>query len=268
MKFPKDKTYEDFFISDIHYLLDKRIKNHNHKELFQLLDYFYKRGIRFRRMFLVGDVIENWFFSAEKKLRRSKKRFNKLFDRLDRLLVSDEHKIFIVGNHDATSITMDLPDDIGKYLRKRKWQVMRQYKDKHMIVVHGHQGQYNRLTWALSILFLRFLHGLATIVPRLFYVAEHFYNRHLNHVDPTTASQREKYYNRLARLCQRDDETLICGHTHEFLCIPELKIINTGDWVGSRTFVIRTRRRFMGVQMKGRKEFSREFVLSTGKKKG
>lgn len=109
MKFKKDKVYEGIFLSDVHYLIDKKIKSHKHKELFQFLDHLKKKNVRFRNVYLVGDILENWFFSASRKLKRSRKKFNKLFDRLDSLSAPEGDKIYIVGNHDSTSYLMNLP---------------------------------------------------------------------------------------------------------------------------------------------------------------
>ena len=86
--FKKDTVYDALYISDIHYLLRKKVRNHMHKDLFRLLDHLRKRGVRFRKIFLVGDIIENWYFSSQRKLVRKfgRKRFNRLFDRFDALL--------------------------------------------------------------------------------------------------------------------------------------------------------------------------------------
>lgn len=73
MKFEKNKIYDGIFLSDVHYLLNKKIKSHKHKELFQFLDHLNQRNVRFKNIYLVGDIIENWFFSASRKLKRSKK---------------------------------------------------------------------------------------------------------------------------------------------------------------------------------------------------
>ncbi len=48
MKFEKNKVYEGIFLSDVHYLLNKKIKSHKHKELFQFLDHLKKEKRSFQ----------------------------------------------------------------------------------------------------------------------------------------------------------------------------------------------------------------------------
>ncbi|MCB1173182.1 MAG: UDP-2,3-diacylglucosamine diphosphatase [Leptospiraceae bacterium] len=259
MKFRKNRVYDAFFISDVHYLVDKKIKNHHHKELFQLLDFFIKRNIRFRKVILAGDIIENWFFSAARKYRQKQKRFDKLFDRLDCISAKRGSKYYIIGNHDTTSFSMQLPPDIKQYLQKRYYLITGHYEDRNLIVVHGHQGQYTQITWVLHIAIVRLFHSLAFLIPRLFYFAEDFYDRHLNRVDPVTPEQKLAYYRRLSQHVHQKNKVLIAGHTHDFLCLPELKMMNTGDWVKNRSFIIRKSGTYYGMRLLKRKAIQLEF---------
>ncbi|PJZ70901.1 UDP-2,3-diacylglucosamine hydrolase [Leptospira perolatii] len=263
MKLPRGKIYDSFFISDIHYLLNKRIKSHKHKELFQLLDHFHKKEIRFQNVYLVGDIIESWFFSADRRLTRikGKKRFNKLFDRLDKLALENSRKYYIVGNHDTTSYLMRLSPRIESYLKERDWIVCEKVEDEVLIALHGHQGQYNKFTWIGSIFVLRILHVFASIFPRVFKFSEAFYHKHLNRHDPTSTEEILSYYQRLSKLTHQGHKVLISGHTHDFLCIPKINIINTGDWVKSNTFVLQDGRKFVGIRMTARKNYKKEFTL-------
>ena len=264
MKFRKGKVYEALFLSDVHYLLNKKIKLHSHRELFQMLDRLIKRRVRFNNIYLVGDIIESWYFSASVQFRKSKKRFDKLFDRLDAVAARPDRKFYIVGNHDTTAFSMELAPEIARYLRERNWAIGEKVETPEMIVVHGHQGQYTRFNWMLSILVVRALHALARIKPSLFQTAEDFYDRHLNRENPRTAAEKLEYYRRLSKRVNQGKRLMISGHTHGFLCLPELNIINTGDWVGSRTFVVQRRKRrgdrFTGLRMMGRKTYRKEFV--------
>ena len=261
MKFPRNKKYQALYLSDVHYLLNKKIKNHSHKELFQLLDHLSRRGVRFQNLYLVGDILESWYFNAASKLKKGQKRFNRLFDRLDVLVLDGGRKYFIVGNHDTTSFTMRLSTRIEQYLNERGWRIRERVQTRDVVAVHGHQGQYTRFSWAYHIAIVRLLHGAARLFPALFRVAEDFYNRHLNRVDPVTTQEKLAYYRRLSQVAGQGNRVLISGHTHDFLCIPELQIINTGDWVDSRTFVIEKKGSFVGLRMKGRKQFERVFRL-------
>ncbi|TGK10649.1 UDP-2,3-diacylglucosamine diphosphatase [Leptospira selangorensis] len=263
MKFRRGRLYDAFFISDIHYLLNKKIKSHKHKELFQLLDHLNKKEVKFDNLYLVGDIIENWFFSADRRLQRvkGKKRFNKLFERLDRLSSGNGKKYYIVGNHDTTSYLMRLTPKVEHYLIERGWIICEKAENETLIAIHGHQGQYNKFTWMGSILVLRILHVFASALPALFKFSENFYHKHLNRQDPSTVEETLHYYQKLSKLTHQDKKVLISGHTHDFLCIPKMNIINTGDWVKSNSFVIQDGKKFSGIRMTARKEFKKEFVL-------
>ncbi len=265
MKFKAHKTYEALFLSDVHYLLNKKVKDHGHRQLFEFLDHLFKRGVRFRSLYLVGDIIEAWYFSAGRTFRKKKKRFSRLFDRFDAVALAGAEKFYIVGNHDTTSFTMRLDPDIAEFLHQRNWRVVESVRTADTVVLHGHQGQYNRLTWALDIFIVRLFFTIAMIVPGLFRVAEHFYHKHLNGRDPRSPEEAIQYYSRLSHAAQQGERVMISGHTHGFLCIPQLKVINTGDWLHSRTFVVRKGDRFIGVRMKKKKIYKKEFEIKIKK---
>ena len=271
IKFRKDRVYEAIFISDVHYLLEKKIKNHRHKQLFQCLDYFAKRNIKFKNIYLGGDIIESWYFSANRKLKKSKTRFDKLFERFDRIALPGAGKYYMVGNHDTTSFNMKLSGRVERYLIERRWQVREHFENERFIVAHGHQGQYSRFEWVYSIFILRILHVLARIIPNLFQVAEDWYDRNLNRENPDSTEEKLKFFGRISRVMEQGNRLLICGHTHGFLCMPELKILNTGDWVEDATFIIQNKKkhvnRFMGIRMRSRKVYERVYMyeLETGR---
>lgn len=267
MKLKRGKIYEGLFLSDIHFLLDKRIKPHHHKELFRLLDRLKKRNIGFHTVCLVGDVIENWFFNGNRIIQRNEKRFRKLFDRLDALAPPGARKIYVVGNHDTTSFTMTLDRDVEQLLFNRGWEIVEQAEGEGWTAIHGHQGQYNRLNWALTVFGLRLLHGIGWLFPGSFRFAEGFYDKHLNRQDPATSEQELKYYRRLSRIADQGDRIMISGHTHKPLCIPELRILNTGDWMDSRSFILQKKRRFYGVQVHTNRELVELFHLDYRPKK-
>ncbi len=251
MRIKRKKTYASLFLSDIHLLLEKRYKDHSHDDLFELLDDLAARRVRFRRVFLVGDAFESWFFSASRRLKKNRREFDRLFDRLAKVVASGGRRYFIIGNHDTTSFSMTLAPPLERYLRKRRWHVRSRFEDEELVVVHGHQGQYNRLYWVASIATLRFLNLLAFVWKDLFRVAERFYDRHLNHENPKDAGRKLEFYRRLSRVVHQRDRTLVAGHTHNFLCLPELNVVNTGDWIESRSFVIEVRGRKKGHRFVG-----------------
>ena len=262
MKFKKGKTYEALFLSDVHYLVYKKIKKHHHKDLFAVLDNLRKRGVRFRSLYLVGDILENWYFDSAARLRTSQKKFNKLFDRLDAICIEGGLKYYIIGNHDTTSFTMQLHKELRQFLEAREYRVAERFESSEMVVIHGHQGQYNRFNWAMDIIVVRFFYRLSYLFPSFFKKAEAFYNKHLNGRDPITYKERLKYYGRLNRITNQGDRVLISGHTHQFLHMPEIGVINTGDWLHSRTMVIQEGRSLIGLRMKSRKKWKKEFLHS------
>jgi UDP-2,3-diacylglucosamine pyrophosphatase LpxH len=146
-RFKKNTVYDALYISDIHYLLRKKVINHRHKDLFRLLDHLRKKGVRFRRIFLVGDIIENWYFSAQRKLVRKfgRKRFNKLFDRIDALATPVSLKVYLIGNHDSFSYIIRLPPKIEQYLHERDYMIGETWEDDRPVVMHGLQGQYGKI---------------------------------------------------------------------------------------------------------------------------
>lgn len=261
MKFKKGAVYDALFLSDVHYLIWKKIKKHKHKELFQFLDHLHKKEVKFRSIILVGDIIENWFFDSTAKLTASRKRFNRLFDRFDRIVMQPGLKYYIVGNHDTTAFSMKLDPAVEKYLHERGWQITDKVETSDFTAIHGHQGQYNKLTWALDIAIVRTLHRLSYLFPGLLQKTEEFYNRHLNWKDPLTYERKIKYYRRLMKTAKSGNRILLSGHTHLFHAMPEISIINTGDWVHNRSFVILDKGKFTGYVQKSKKEYKKAFRL-------
>lgn len=249
-KIRKKRTYDALYISDIHYLIDKQIRDHAHDELFVLLDAFRKKNILFRKIILVGDILESWYFSAARHLVRNIARFDELFGRLDQVCSKGGLKYYIVGNHDTTSYTQGLANRISDYLRDRNWLTGEWYQNDKIIAIHGHQGQYSKTKWMFDIFIVRLLHFLARFFPGFFKKAESFYNKHLNRTDPVTNEEKIQYYSRLSKIVNQRDRVLITGHTHDFLVMPELRIINTGDWISSRSFVIQDGNIFIGCRLR------------------
>ncbi len=243
----------------MHYLLDKRVKDHAHEELIDLLKMIYKRGVRFGRIILVGDILENWFFSATRKLKKKRKMFNRLFDRIDRLAPAGSEKIYILGNHDAVRFDMRLPIHIEGYLTARDWQIKEVYETTEMVVAHGHQGQYGKLFWFFNIVFLRILYRFASLFPSLYRFCDSFYRKHFNFDRHNTQEQMLDYYARLSHILKQEDRLMVSGHTHQFLHLDDLKVINTGDWIDSKTFVIQDGLVFHGLRYAGKKTLVEEF---------
>jgi UDP-2,3-diacylglucosamine pyrophosphatase LpxH len=260
-RFRDDTVYDALYISDIHYLLKKKIRNHMHKDLFKLLDHLKKRGVRFRKIFLVGDIIENWYFSAQRKLVRKfgKKRFNKLFDRFDALATPLSLKVYIIGNHDSFSYVISLPPKIEQYVKGRGYVIAENYETERLVVIHGHQGQYGKFKWFLDILGVRLLHLISYIFPSIFTTMENFYRKHFNFDRNETEEEVRDYYGILRERSNQGNRLLICGHTHQFMADQKLRVINTGDWIESGTFVVEQNQEFFGLEFKSKKKIFEKF---------
>lgn len=262
-RFRKDTVYDALYISDIHYLLKKKIRTHMHKELFKMLDHLRKKGVRFRKIFLVGDIIENWYFSSQRKLVRrfGRKRFNKLFDRFDALATPVSLKVYLIGNHDSFSYVGSLPPKIEQYLKERDYLIHDRYENERLVVMHGHQGQYSRLSWFLNILGVRLLHSVSYIFPSIFTTMENFYRKHFNFDRNETEAEVLDYYGKLRERSGQGHRLLICGHTHQPMADTKLRVINTGDWIESGTFVVEQNQEFFGLEFKSKKKIHENFCV-------
>ncbi len=243
LKFRKNSVFDSLFLSDIHYLIDKKKTAHN--QLFSTLNYFHKRNIFFREIILVGDIIENWYFNASRKIKKRKKKINKLFDLLERIVVNNGRQIYLIGNHDTTSYDLTLPQEISSFLKQRKWQILEIYETASMIVFHGHQGQYGRIRWRITIILLRILYR----IPLLWTFLEFIYSRFLDFDKNLSDHAMTGFYDRLSRQQHQGNRVMVLGHTHHFTCIPENRVINTGDWIYSKSLVIREKRSYYGFRV-------------------
>jgi len=262
-RFKKDTVYDALYISDIHYLLRKKVRSHMHKELFKLLDHLNKKRVRFRKIFLVGDIIENWYFSSQRKLVRKygRKRFNKLFDRIDALATPLSLKVYLIGNHDSFSYIIRLPPKIEQYLKERHYTVVEKYETERLVVLHGHQGQYGKFQWFVDILGVRLLHLLSQIFPAIFTTMENFYRKHFNFDRNETEAEVCEYYGALRERSNQGNRLLICGHTHQAMADPQLRVVNTGDWIESGTFVVEHNGVFSGLQFKSKQKIYEQFNI-------
>lgn len=252
----KGEIFTALYISDIHYLVDKKVKETNFRDLFRVLKMMKKNETRFHEIFLVGDIIENWYFNASKEIKKKEKGVNKLFDCLESLLIPFGKKIFIIGNHDThTFRRTSLPANITYFLKDRGWQIQEVFESSQVIVAHGHQGQYNAFYWAFIILILRSLYTLARFIPNTWKKIDRVYSQYLDFKKNYSKKRMLNFYSKLSKRLNQKERVLIVGHTHRAIYLPEMKIINTGDWVESKTFLIQSGNLF------------KLFSFHTGKKK-
>lgn len=252
----RQRSYDALFLSDIHFLISDDVVQNAHRDLLELLESMIGRGIKFRDIYLVGDIVENWYFSSKQMIQRNPQRLNRLFDLFAQLWNEEGSLYYITGNHDTTALNQSLDTWLKDYLEKRNWILCDWYQNAHFIAIHGHQGQYGKLKWCVNILGVRIMYALGKVIPGLFNLAERLYNHNLNHRKSPSNNQTEKYYRKLSKIFHRRDRLMITGHTHEFLCLPDQKLLNTGDWLESRSLVIQDHKVFTGYKLEETKLIS------------
>jgi UDP-2,3-diacylglucosamine pyrophosphatase LpxH len=127
--------------------------------------------------------------------------------------------------------------------------------------LHGHQGQYGKISWFLNILSVRLLHLITYIFPSFFTTMENFYRKHFNFDRNETPAEVAEYYGILRDRAEQGNRLLICGHTHQFMADPKLRVINTGDWIESGTFVVEQNQEFFGLEFKSKKRIFERFCM-------
>lgn len=264
MRLKKNRVFDAVYISDIHYLIDRKIKSHAHKELFQALKYLHKKGIRVRKIYLLGDIIENWYFSAASRLKKKKKRLEKFFEKIEKITFLNSEKYFIIGNHDTVNYNQSLPPLVKNFLLEHNWKILEKFENDSIVAVHGHQGQYGKISWFLSIFMVRILYQIARINPRFWHFLESLYKRRINYDWHNTIEESIRYYERLSKKVKQKDRILITGHTHQFIFLESYRIINTGDWVESKTMVFQRGKKFAGFSYNDKRKlpFKREFSFN------
>ncbi len=70
-----------------------------------------------------------------------------------------------------------------------------------------------------------------------------------------------EYYGLLRERANQAGRLLICGHTHQAMADASLRVINTGDWIESGTFVVENNDEFFGLEFKSKKKIYERFKL-------
>lgn len=232
---------DQLVLSDLHlYTNDRDIVTNNHK-LPKFLDYLYVSGYRFRKIILLGDIFEDWFVDAGDEIRKNPRIITTFLARLDLLLADAESiKIFVKGNHDSTSMVMRLDPVVAMYLMGMDYQITEKYEDSGAIYVHGHQGSISRTQWFFQMLGCKILYFACSLLrsKRLY---RWFYNLAEKKASYRSADPEVKrlFYQDLIRRLSPGDNVIVFGHTHVPMTDQQAKIVNTGDWMEHRTFVIR-----------------------------
>ncbi len=88
---------------------------------------------------------------------------------------------------------------------------------------------------------------------------ENFYRKHFNFDRNETPEEVEEYYGLLRERMSQGNRLLICGNTHQAMADQRLRVINTGDWIESGTFVVEHNQEFFGLEFKSKKKIYENF---------
>jgi UDP-2,3-diacylglucosamine pyrophosphatase LpxH len=113
----------------------------------------------------------------------------------------------------------------------------------------------------VNILSVLLLHMVSSVFPSVFTVMENFYRRHFNFDRNETEEEVRHYYGILRGRANQGNRLLICGHTHQPMANAALRVINTGDWIDSGTFVVERNGEFSGLQFESKKKIYEIFKL-------
>lgn len=235
------KVFERLFISDLHYPIKGNMVDNSHRQLFEMLGMFRGRGYLFKEIYLVGDICENWYISSASHFKKNPEDYKILFRSFEAILHPQGKKYYLVGNHDSRSPLLKLPHVIQQFLQQRNWLIREMVRDEQIVVAHGHQGEYGHLAWFLSVVFVRFLYFLGLFVPGLFSMLHNWHEKFSNFRSGKTHQHELKFYSRLSSRLEQQNRVMIVGHTHHFLSFTNLNIVNTGDWMDSRSLVIQNK---------------------------
>ncbi|CAK0765065.1 putative UDP-2,3-diacylglucosamine hydrolase [Gammaproteobacteria bacterium] len=236
LKIKLDRSeYDALYISDIHFMPEgSRYQQNNQDSLLFLLRSFKEQGIRFDKVFIVGDGLENWFVSSAHEFKNNPEMYHVLFESLEAI---SNKRFYIIGNHCTRSLTMKLPKPISTYLKKKKWSILKEYRDEKVVVVHGHQAQYNTWQWMIFIPFSYLLYNILRLVPGALMIYEYWVLAIMDFDKNKSEYNHFIYHKKLIKEINCGNKWLISGHTHKPIHFQHLKSINTGDWLTNKSFI-------------------------------
>jgi len=229
------KEYDALYISDIHFIPEAATyRQNNQGALLKLLKSLKEQRFKFQRVFIVGDGLENWFISSASALKNNPNSYNTLLESLEAI---SQERFYIIGNHCTTSINMKLPRPVEKYLKRRKWKILKEYRDKDVIVTHGHQAQYTMYKWRFFIPFAYLLYSILRLIPGSLPLYERFVLSVIDFDKTKSEPDHFRYHLKLIRQVKRCGQWLVSGHTHRPVNFKMIKSINAGDWLINHTFI-------------------------------
>lgn len=229
------QEYDALYISDIHFIPEaSNYRQNNQNSLLKLLKAFKAQGIKFHKVFIVGDGLENWFISSVSALKNNPDSYHNLLQAFEAI---SHERFYIIGNHCTTSINMKLPRLIEKYLKQRRWKILKEYRDKNVVVVHGHQAQYTMSRWRFFIPFAYLLYSILRLIPGSLPVYERFVLSAIDFDKTKSEPDHFRYHLKLIKTVKRGNRWVVSGHTHRPVNFQMIKSINAGDWLINNTFI-------------------------------
>lgn len=235
----KPREYDWLFVSDVHLGVDDNVRENNSELLPEALETLLKLGITTKSFVLIGDFFENWFISSEEYLdtEQGKIKIERTFQ-LAKLLSINGKIIYIPGNHDSNSITLKLPVKIRKYLESKEVTIQKRIITDKIVVAHGHQGNYSKFTWAVSVKIIRLVNWICKLFPNTLNKLEHWSNTFFDFNPNITTKSEISFYKKLGKRLKQENRLMIVGHTHLPKVIPKLNSVNVGDWVRNKTICL------------------------------
>lgn len=214
--------------------------------LFDFLNYQISRKIKYEKIVLIGDIVEDWYIDSDDAFDKYPEILMLFFYKLK--LLSDRI-IFVKGNHDSDSLWGKLPRSTERFLIGMKVEIFnRQFTEEKLFYAHGDKGEGAfPLFVFINILAAKFTFSTLKWIAMCFGTkGKTLYTRLKPYYDKLTNSDylcdtieaQEIYYSKVrARLNVPEDFTLVCGHTHNPLILESMKVINDGDWMHHTSFV-------------------------------
>mgnify|MGYP001214919337 CR=1 FL=1 len=235
-------------LSDIHLPINEDMNSFstNMLMLFDFLNHLISKEMKFDKIILNGDIIEDWYTRASKAFEQYPEIMILFFYKLKMLT---QRIIFVKGNHDSSNVFGILPKKTREFLEDMKVEIYHNsFVDGNLYFAHGHRGEnispififLNILAAQLAFTSLRWIANLfGTKGKTIFSKIKPYYNKMTNSTGAgETRELQEIYYTKVrAKMNVPDNMVLVCGHTHLPLILESPKVINDGDWMTNCTFV-------------------------------
>lgn len=190
---------------------------------------------------LAGDIVEAWYTPVYKLMEKLKPELDAVFDKFERI---GKERIYIVGNHDSTNVTNELPDTVKQYLLNRGWIICQEFTMNNIYISHGHRGEYGVISTFMASMAIRAAYFVSRFLRPIFgKIIDKIKNPVAEMLDaklknPTDEKTHAYYKQVLKRHKGSSSYALkVFGHTHIPIIVDGLGVVNTGDWMEHATYV-------------------------------